>query len=104
MIYLWAPLVFANYCLVAWLTFKNSSVGGTWFYAMWALGLVPLWPLIAKYSKDIVFDGLVYDILMTVGYTGAILVLTKSLGKMGPAQFAGLTMILGGLYFFKKGI
>ncbi len=102
--YVWIPLVVLDYALCAYLTNKNNLSGGIWFWAMWAMGFFPLWAYICKHSRDVVFDGMVFDVVMTITYTLSILYFTKSFQKLGVYQYIGCVAILAGLYLFKKGV
>ena len=101
--WIWVPLVVLEYALVAYATYRTNVSGGAWFYLMWAAGALPVWAFIAKHSKNVVFDGMLFDVLMTVTYTVAILAFTGSFSKLGPMQYAGLLAILLGLFLFKGG-
>lgn len=102
--WIWVPLVIADYILCAYLTHKNNLHGGAWFYFMWGMGFLPLWAFVCKYSKNVVFDGMLFDVLMTITYTLSILYFTKSFEKLGATQYIGLGTILCGLYLFKRGV
>lgn len=96
--YWFVPVVFLVHTLTAyWSNSKN-------FWAIWVVGALPLWAFVSKYSKDVVFDGVVFDVTMTISYTLGILYFTKSYYKLGMAQYVGLLMSLGGLLLFKKGL
>ncbi len=100
----WLPIVALDYFVGAWLTYKVSNGGSMiWFWMAWAGGCLPLWTMIARYSKDIVFDGILFDVTMTLVYTASILYFTKSFSKLGCQQYLSLVFIVGGLVFFKRG-
>ncbi len=96
--YWFVPVVCLSYVLTAYL----SNLKSFWF--IWLLNMVPLWAVVNKYSKDVVYDGVVFDVTMTISYTFAILYFTKSYGKLGLSQYLGLGMSLGGLFLFKRGL
>lgn len=100
---LWIPVVILQYLLIGFLTYKNNTSGG-WVAALWLAGAIPLWPLISRFSRDVVFDGLVFDVCMTVTYTLSVMFFTKAFYKFGLEQYMGLALILFGLFFFKRGI
>lgn len=98
----WVPLVVLEYFVIGFLTVKNNNAAG-WSWLLWISGALPIWPLISRYSKDVVFDGLVFDICMTVTYTLTVFFLTKSFAKFSLTQYIGLSLILSGLFLFRKG-
>lgn len=102
--YWWTVPVAVLYFLVAYTTHRSNVNGGGWFYVNWLFGVLPVWPLLARYSKDIVFDSFVFDASMIIAYTISILYFTKSFQKFGPYQYAGCLVILAGLALFKKGV
>lgn len=101
---LWLPLVVIEYIAIAWLTYKsNSSSERVWMYLLWAAGCIPLWAIVARSSKDVVRDGIYFDIAFTMVYTVAILLFTKSFYKFGYNQWLGLAFAVACVYFFKRG-
>ncbi len=102
--WIWVPIVILDYIMCAYLTNRNNLSGGIWFWAMWSTGAIPIWAMVSKYSKDVVFDGMVFDIVMTITYTLSILYFTKAFQKFGPFQYAGCLAIMAGLFLFKKGV
>lgn len=100
----WLPIVAIEYFISAWLTHKNSNDGApVWFWISWATSFIPLWTLIVRQSKDVVRDGLIFDVTMTLVYTTSILYFTKSFSKFGVNQYLGLLCVMGGMYLFKRG-
>lgn len=101
---LWLPLVVIEYMAIAWFTYKTSSSPALhWQIALWVTGCIPLWAFIARHSKDVVRDGLYFDIAFTLVYTLSILCFTKSLYKFGYNQWIGLACAAACIYFFKRG-
>jgi hypothetical protein len=102
---IWLPLVVFEYVAIAWLTYKTSiSPAPYWQYALWATGCIPLWAFVARYSKDVVRDGIYFDIAFTLVYTIAIMYFTKSYLRFGINQYWGLMLVLFGLMLFRRGM
>jgi hypothetical protein len=100
----WLPIVMVEYTAIAWLTFKSNSTHlPIYNYLLWAVGCIPVWALVARYSKDVVRDGIYFDVAFTLVYTFAIMYFTKSYLKFGIFQYWGLTLVLFGLMLFKRG-
>ncbi len=103
-VWIWLPVVVLNYILCAWLTHKNSSSKEVmWFWISYATTLLPLWTIIARHSKNVLYDGMVYDVTMTVTYTFAIIYFTNSFSKLSYTNYFGILLILVGMYCFKQG-
>ncbi len=99
--FLWLPLVMLEYFLVGYLTVKNNQ-GAGWGLLLWVAGALPIWTLISKYSNDLVFDGLLFDVTMVLTYTLTVVSLTGSWSKLSTMQFIGMALVFFGLYFIRK--
>jgi len=76
--YLWAiPGIALIFGLNAYFSHNNSVSGGKWFFLVWAASCSPLWALMTKYSKNLIFDGLIYDIFGLIVYTTVIVALAS---------------------------
>lgn len=101
--YVWVPLTICVYFFSALFTYKNNTSSGyMWFVITWVAGMVPLWSFISKHSKNLVFDGLLYDTVMVVSYTMFIMLFTKEFGRLSLTNYAGLGLIFIGLFLFKR--
>ena len=99
----WIPLLIVYYILYAYLS-KRFNEGFTWTTFLWfyALNLLPIWVFVAKYSKNIIFDGLLYDVIMFVTFFGALTFL-GSADKFSLSQWIGLIFVVIGFLFMKLG-
>ena len=69
---------------------------------MWLLMvLFPIWILVSKISKNIVIDGIIFDVLLTVSYTISILYFTSGIIELTKLQYFGIIFILFGLFLIK---
>ena len=74
--HIWSiPVSIIFYIVFAWTSKKNSDCGGRWFYIVWVINCIPLWALVSRYSKNILFDGMLYDIILTLTYIFTMLYL-----------------------------
>ena len=86
----------------SYFAFRMNGSGDTrWVVATWMVSVVPLWTFIAKYSKNLVADAVIYDTLVTVTYFLVLLVLTKQVGVIRWWQVLGFLMALGGSFLVK---
>lgn len=69
----WIPGLFVICLYSAWLSVQVNKNPQSWlFWLMWVP--VGLWPFISKLSKNLIFDGMLYDTLMCIFYaTGFII-------------------------------
>ncbi len=102
MYYIWVPVTVLIYLFQAWLTVKNNTEGGKWF---WIFGLVSLftpWFIVSKYSKNLMFDAVIFDCILILSFGIGLLYFTKS--KLSLEQLLGIVLIGFGIYMFKTGI
>lgn len=74
----------------------------TWFWLLVVTQIFGLWPWIARYSKNLFFDGLLYDFIITLTFYGTFVAL--GIGKgFTVIQWLALAMVLAGLFVLKFG-
>ena len=79
--YLWVPLIMVFYAVSAWITTKNNVQGGKWFWIACAYGVVPTWQVISRYSTNIVFDSVLYDLIVTLTFGASLLYFSAATQK-----------------------
>jgi len=62
--------------------------------------MIQIWPIISRYSKNLIFDGVLYDFVMMIGYLGALLYLSMA-KNFHRGQWAGLVLVMIGLMLMK---
>lgn len=100
----WVPFVTLLYVIQSWLTIQNNNHGGKWFWIFFLASLFTPWVLISKFSKDIMFDAMIFDAILVLSYTLGLLYFTNSFSKFSYPQWIGIFLILVGMVVFKKGI
>ena len=83
----------------AWLSTKVGNGGKLFFFGLWAWGMLPLWTVIAKYSKNIFYDALLYDGILLVSYTLAMLYFTQT--ELKPINVFGLLLLFVAVILIK---
>ena len=102
--YLWIIALFITSVLAAYLSHKsNHSTEWKWSVYLWSLNLIPLWAIIARFSKNILFDGILYDILLTVIYTLTMTWLMSRTVNFSVTQIVCLVVMVVALMVFKFG-
>ena len=70
----WIPVVVVLYAVCGVLSVQNAQHRGLWTLWVMLAGWVPLWALVSRYSKNLLFDGALYDCLMLLSYLVAVTV------------------------------
>lgn len=97
------PLIILN-IFAAYFTFKvNVEKTIPWQIALYCLNLSPLWIVVAKHSKNVVLDGIMYDIILTISYTISILLFTYGQVQFNMLQYLGILLLIIGFVIFKIG-
>jgi len=86
--------------ITAIFSFKLNS-GDKVFWIAYFLNVLPIWTLLSKYSQNILFDAMIYDLILFLVYSGTLIYLTNH--KLTIASYAGLTLIIAGMIIFKRG-
>ena len=96
--YIWVPILIILHLWSAKLSVDNSAGDNKAALWMWLIGLLPIWIIISRYTKNLLFDAMLYDTLLVVVYTAGIiyfgdktLTLVNMIG-IG-LMFAGLVMV-----------
>jgi hypothetical protein len=88
--------------LYSYASFKSNQTQETsWFFFNWALMLIPLWAVVAKYSKHLLFDGMLYDVIMVFTFTIFTAVLSKESNNYSWYNYSGVVLILIGFMLMK---
>lgn len=96
--------VVAYYITTALVSKKlNDNVESwNWFWMLLVLQMAPVWPIVVKLSKNLVFDSMLYDFLLMATYWITLFYLGS--GKnLTTIQWTSVVMILSGLLLFKIG-
>ena len=88
--------------LYAWTSYKNKEFGGNYIYWVWAVNLIPIFPLLSKYSKNLVRDGAIYSVILLIGYLFTLMYLGESKG-FNSYQWVGISMVVCGYIFLNMG-
>ncbi len=100
----WVPCVIVIYLVQGYSSFRNNenNTWPGWFYLIWIVNIVPLWAFVSKYSKNIMFDGFLYDILLFFSFYTAMLFAGGS-SKIDRLGWAGVLLIMVGFVLLKVG-
>jgi hypothetical protein len=73
-----------------------------WVWALYALNVFGLWPWIARFSKNIVFDGLLYDLVIFFAFYLTVLYLGEA-ENFTRWQWIGCILVVIGFMTMKVG-
>lgn len=72
-----------------------------YFIHCYLIALIPIWTIISKFSKNILFDAIVFDLTLMITFSIVLIILTKK--NLDWINYIGLALIFVGLGLFKKG-
>ncbi|MHA1437960.1 MAG: hypothetical protein ACTSPD_10320 [Promethearchaeota archaeon] len=101
----WIPAVALMYLWQAFLSQKVnvSASHWKWFALLWMAGCIPLWTFVAKVTQNMMFDALLYDVIMTVAFIVGLIIFgaCKSFCLI---QWIGVSIVTIGLILIKIGV
>jgi len=99
----WVPITIIYYIIFSWLSKQNNIFGGKWFWILFVFGaFCPMWIIVTRVSKNLLFDGMLYDNIMFLTYALTMLYLGAA-EKMTISQWIGLIFIIGGSIIIRIG-
>lgn len=98
---IWVPVMLVVNSLNCYFAIKWKGVS-FWklHFTLASLALVPAWSLAAYLSKNIIFDGMLYDLLLIISGVTVCIVLGEAV-KFTVWNFAGLALTIIGLVLMK---
>lgn len=100
--YWWVPATIFYYCVTSWLTvLVKDEQGWKYFIILQAVQLLSLWAIVAKFSRNIVFDGMLFDVLILASFYVMMFSLGQMEGFTGK-QWTGCAFCVLGLLMIKK--
>jgi hypothetical protein len=86
---------------MSWLSCKSDN-GWKWFVYLFAAGAIfQIWPWITKFTKNIVFDAILYDSIAVIVWTGSLMYWSGN--KFSLTQWLGSIIVLFGLALIQRG-
>lgn len=88
-------LIFLFYSFQAYCSKQANNDSKLFFYLTWFIGFIPFWALVAKHSKNLIYDGMLYDFCILISYilTFILLGCGENFNKM---NWIGLILIISG--------
>ena len=93
---IWVPAIIAFYSFYAYLS-KTYNETRTWktFVVLLLVGVCPCWPIVCRFSKNLLFDSVLYDNLMFLAFAGTLVLLGTGY-HFRYWQWIGLVLIVAG--------
>lgn len=102
--WVWIPAVTLLYCVSAfwtvWANDKENPNSWKWVIALYVLGLCGLWPLVARFSHNLVLDALLYDLIIFFAFYLTLLYLGEA-SKFTLMQWVGSILVVLGFLMLK---
>lgn len=97
--FIWIPALIVLTALWAWMARQvNLNPSSLYFYVIFLA--IPVWPFIARLSKNLMFDGMMYDFIMTIAYTLTFVFMGTG-QNFNFIQWVGVFLSLVGLILMK---
>ena len=92
----WVPITILYYFIFSYLSKEVNVQGGKWTWIAFTWGaLCPLWIIVARISKNLVFDGMLYDNIMFITFVTTMIFLGEG-SKFVTSQWIGLFFVVIG--------
>lgn len=98
---IWIPAVVIYYLIYAWCSKRyNDTPTALRFWVLYLTNLFPVWMIVARYSKDMLFDGVLYDILAFSAFIAGLILLGSG-DRFTMGQWIGLVVVVVGFLMMK---
>lgn len=97
----WLTLLFFYYLVYAYFS-KNFNLDRSWknFWMLYSMNFIAIWPLVAAYSKNLIFDGLLFDIMLFLSFNVS-LIYWGCADKFSVGQWIGVGLVFVGFVVMK---
>lgn len=96
---IWIPVLIIISLISSKLTILNQAGNNKAAFIMWVLSLLPVWIIVSRYSKNILFDAMLYDVLIVFIYAIGLIYFGHKI--LSPLNYIGVGLVLLGLTFIK---
>lgn len=100
----WIPAAAVFYAFAAIFTkwANDDPAAWRWFFVLYFMQAFGLWPIVAKFSKDIIFDSFLFDAIIFSAYFVTLFALGAG-SKFTTVQWTGTTLLIVGFILLKIG-
>lgn len=93
---LWIPCLILLSTFQCYASTKFNARVPHWGLVLWLSALIPVWLVISRYSKDILLDGLAYDVVVFLTWGIAAGFITGRFQTYSVVQWVGLVLVVTG--------
>jgi hypothetical protein len=97
--FIWIPCLILIYVVSAYTSYRNNLEGGKFFWMNYAIAWIPIWQLVSRWSNDVFYDSLIFDVVLIASFSITMGILTKQV--FGIQQVIALVLMFSGLILFK---
>jgi len=101
---IWVPALIIYIFFYGWLSIKNNQYAdivwyqSKWFWICFVYGAIcPFWVFISRTSKNLIFDGMLYDVLLFVTFVCAMIFFGKA-ESFNRYQWIGVLLVTAGFF------
>jgi hypothetical protein len=96
---IWIPILILIILANSWLSSKLKE-SNIYLYVSLILNTIPLWTFVSYYSKSLLRDAIIYDIIFIICYPLFIGYFSGDLFNLGITKIIGLALVIVGLMLF----
>jgi multidrug transporter EmrE-like cation transporter len=97
--YLWVPILIGLHFAACKLSIMNQAGNNAAAVWMWIIGALPIWITISRFSRNILFDAMLYDSLLTLTYAVGIAYFGDKI--LTPMNYVGMCLVFAGVLMVK---
>jgi hypothetical protein len=95
--FIWVPVAIILYAVTGWLSVKvNVSDNRFWYIPFTLLQMFPFWVIVARYSKNLILDSLIYDVTIFLISTISIGFFSGQVLQFSIFQYVGFGLVILG--------
>lgn len=100
--FLWIPLTLCFNFLVCWISIRYNQVSFFKGYILFVLiSWIPTWSMASYFSKNLIFDGMLYNTIMIVSAPLIMMYLGQT-KTFSTVNYVGIVLTIIGLCLIKK--
>ena len=96
---IWVPALIVLNLISAKLSILNQSGNNKAAWGIWLIGIIPMWVIVSRFSKNLLFDAMLYDILLVLIYSAGIIYFGNK--NLTIINYIGVGLAISGLFLVK---
>jgi len=95
--FIWIPITILIYATIGWLSVRvNVSDNKFWYIPFIIIQMFPFWVVVARYSKNLTMDCLIYDVIIFLISALSIGFFSGQLLNFSLFQYIGFALVIIG--------